>query len=89
MFALAAAKARTGRALANQVLITEGRVTLVDGILAVAVLAGLALNAGAGLWWADPLAALVIVFYALREAREIFLPGLLAPRTAAAPREQA
>jgi divalent metal cation (Fe/Co/Zn/Cd) transporter len=78
MFTLAVGKARTGRALGNQVLITEGRVTLVDGILAVAVLAGLALNAAAGLWWADPLAALVIVFYALREAREIFFPGLLA-----------
>ena len=75
MFTLAAGKARTGRALGNPVLITEGRVTLVDGILAVAVLAGLALNALAGLWWADPLAALVIVFYALREAREIFAPG--------------
>ena len=54
MFALAAGKARTGRALGNPVLSTEGRVTLVDGILASAVLAGLALNAGAGLWWADP-----------------------------------
>jgi hypothetical protein len=30
------------------VLITGGRVTLVDGILAVAVLAGLVLNAAAG-----------------------------------------
>jgi divalent metal cation (Fe/Co/Zn/Cd) transporter len=47
----------------------------VDGILAVAVLAGLALNAAAGWWQADPLAALVIVFYALREAGEIFLTG--------------
>jgi divalent metal cation (Fe/Co/Zn/Cd) transporter len=73
MFALAAGKARTGRALGNPVLATEGRVTLVDGILAVAVLAGLALNAAAGWWQADPLAALVIVFYALRESREIFL----------------
>lgn len=54
---------------------TEGRVTLVDGILAVAVLAGLVLNAAAGLRWADSLAALVIVFYALREAREIFVAG--------------
>ncbi len=72
MFALAAGKARTGRALGNPVLITEGRVTLVDGILAVAVLAGLVLNAAAGLWRADPLAALVIVVYAVREAREIF-----------------
>jgi divalent metal cation (Fe/Co/Zn/Cd) transporter len=86
MFTLAIGKARTGRALGNQVLITEGQVTLVDGILAVAVLAGLALNAVAGLWWADPLAALVIVFYALREARETFLPGLpglIAARAAA------
>jgi cation efflux family protein len=74
MFGLAAGKARTGRALGNPVLITEGRVTLVDGILAIAVLAGIALNAAAGVWWADPLAALVIVFYALREAREILLP---------------
>ena len=75
MFALAAGKAWTGRALGNPVLMTEGRVTLVDGILAVAVLAGLALNAAVGWWWADPLAALVIVFYALREAREVFLGG--------------
>jgi divalent metal cation (Fe/Co/Zn/Cd) transporter len=74
MFALAAGKAQAGRVLGNKVLATEGRVTLVDGILAVAVLAGLVLNAAAGLWWADPLAALVIVFYALREAREIFRP---------------
>jgi divalent metal cation (Fe/Co/Zn/Cd) transporter len=57
----------------NPVLMTEGRVTLVDGILAVAVLTGLILNAVGGLWWADPLAALVIVCYALREARETFL----------------
>jgi len=48
---------------------------LVDGILAVAVLAGLVLNAAVGWWWADPLAALVIMVYALREAREIFLGG--------------
>ena len=75
MFLLAAGKARTGRDLGNTVLITEGRVTLVDGILATAVLAGLILNAVAGLWWADPLAALVIVGYAIREAREIFRPG--------------
>src|SRR5436190_2104023 len=75
MFALASGKARTGRALGNPVLVTEGRVTLVDGILAVAVLAGLVLNAAAGWWQADPLAALIIVAYAVREAREIFQGG--------------
>jgi len=72
MFGLAAGKRRTGRALGNPVLVTEGRVTTVDGLLAVAVLLGLALNATAGWWWADPLAGYVLVGYAVREAREIF-----------------
>jgi hypothetical protein len=49
MFALAAGKARTGRALGNPVLRTEGRVTMIDGILAAAVLLGLALNATLGM----------------------------------------
>ncbi|HWG26781.1 cation transporter [Actinospica sp.] len=71
MFALAAGKARTGAALENPVLKTEGRVTLVDGILAVAVLVGLVLNIGLGWWWADPLAGYVLVYYAAREARHI------------------
>jgi divalent metal cation (Fe/Co/Zn/Cd) transporter len=71
MFALAAGKARTGRALANPVLITEGHVTAIDGALAVAVLIGLALNAALGWWWADPAAGLVIVYYAVKEARSI------------------
>jgi divalent metal cation (Fe/Co/Zn/Cd) transporter len=72
MFALAAGKARTGRDLGNPVLRTEGRVTTIDGILAVAVLLGLLLNATAGLWWADPAAGYVLVWYAAREVREIF-----------------
>ena len=72
MFTLAAGKARTGAALDNPVLRTEGRVTVIDGILAVAVLLGLLLNAVAGWWWADPAAAYVLVYYATREARDIF-----------------
>ena len=72
MFTLAAAKASTGRALDNPVLRTEGRVTMVDGILATAVLAGLALNTAFGWWWADPAAGYVLVYYAVREARDIF-----------------
>ncbi|WP_242605882.1 cation transporter, partial [Frankia sp. Cppng1_Ct_nod] len=75
MFLLARGKARTGAALDNPVLVAEGRVTFVDGVLATAVLAGLALNAGFGWWWADPLAGYVLVYYALREAREIFTAG--------------
>jgi divalent metal cation (Fe/Co/Zn/Cd) transporter len=72
MFVLAAGKARTGAALGNPVLRTEGRVTMIDGILATAVLLGLVLNAWLGWWWADPAAGYVLVFYAAREVREIF-----------------
>jgi divalent metal cation (Fe/Co/Zn/Cd) transporter len=67
MFSLAVGKACTGRALDNSVLLTEGRVTLVDGLLATAVLAGLLLDATLGWWFADPLAGLVIVIYGARE----------------------
>jgi divalent metal cation (Fe/Co/Zn/Cd) transporter len=67
MFGLAAGKSRVGEALANPVLRTEGRVTLIDGLLAVAVLIGLVLNAAFGWWWADPLAGYVLAGYAVRE----------------------
>ena len=72
MFGLAAGKARTGRALDNPVLQTEGKVTFVDGILATAVLVGLVLNALAGWWWADPVAGYVLVYYASRESWLIY-----------------
>jgi divalent metal cation (Fe/Co/Zn/Cd) transporter len=70
MFALAFGKRRTGVALDNRVLCTEGRVTLVDGILALAVLGGLLLNAALNWWWADPAAGYLLVYYAVREARD-------------------
>jgi divalent metal cation (Fe/Co/Zn/Cd) transporter len=72
MFSLAAMKGRTGRALGNSVLVTEGRVTFIDGLLAVAVLLGITLDLVVGWWWADPVAGLVIVYYAAREAIHIF-----------------
>ena len=75
----AAGKSRTGRALSNEVLITEGRVTLIDGLLASAVLVGLALDLLLGWWWADPLAGFVLVVSAAREAI-----GILRPSPAAA-----
>ncbi len=44
---------------------------MIDGILAVAVLLGLVLNAGLGWWWADLAAGYVLVYYAVHEVREI------------------
>jgi divalent metal cation (Fe/Co/Zn/Cd) transporter len=71
MFVLAAGKARTGGEMHNPVLVTEGRVTFIDGLLAGAVLIGLVLNSLLGWWWADPAAGLVIVYYAVKEASAI------------------
>lgn len=67
MLLLAWGKEVTGKELGNQVLRSEARVTLVDAYLAGAVLLGLVFNAFLGLWWADPAAGLVIVFYGFRE----------------------
>ncbi|MDL9978445.1 cation transporter [Microbacterium sp. ASV49] len=72
MFLLAWGKHVVGRRLGNPVLVTEGRVTLIDGILATSVLLGIVLDYTLGWWWADPVAGLVIVFYAAREAVHIF-----------------
>jgi len=69
MLLLAYGKHITGRQLRNPVLITEAHVTLIDAYLAAAVLAGVCLNSAFGWWWADPVSALVIVYYGLTEAR--------------------
>ena len=47
----------------------------VPGIIWTALTATAMFALAAGWWQADPVAALVIVFYALREAREIFAGG--------------
>jgi divalent metal cation (Fe/Co/Zn/Cd) transporter len=72
MFALAAGKSITGAALGNPVLQAEGRITMIDGVLATAVLIALVLNAFLGWWWADPIAGYVLLYYAFREARASF-----------------
>jgi divalent metal cation (Fe/Co/Zn/Cd) transporter len=71
MFMLARGKTRVGRATTRDILVREGRVTFIDGLLAVAILLGLSLNALAGWWWADPASTFVIVGYGLRECVDI------------------
>jgi divalent metal cation (Fe/Co/Zn/Cd) transporter len=75
MLALAYGKRVTGMRLGNPVLRTEAGVTLIDALLAAAVLAGLLLNAALGWWWADPLAGLVIVYYGIREGLHAWHEG--------------
>jgi divalent metal cation (Fe/Co/Zn/Cd) transporter len=69
MFALAPGKARTGAKLENRVLAAEANVTLVDGLLAAAILLGLVLNAVAGWWWADVAAGVVLIVYGVGQGR--------------------
>ncbi len=72
MFALASGKKRVGITLNNPVIRAEGHVTLIDAVLATAVMVGLMLNAFLGWWWADPATGYVILYYAIREARGSF-----------------
>ena len=69
MPALAVAKRRTGHALYDPVVVADSKETLLCSYLSVVLLAGLLL-AAVGLWWADPLAALVIASLAVKEGRE-------------------
>jgi divalent metal cation (Fe/Co/Zn/Cd) transporter len=67
MLLLTRVKLATGRQLGNLALTTEARVTLIDAVLAGAVLIGVGLNALFGWWWGDPLAGFVVVYYGLME----------------------
>jgi divalent metal cation (Fe/Co/Zn/Cd) transporter len=70
MPALAVAKRHTGQALGNQALIADSAETALCALTSAAALIGAGLNAGAGWWWADPAAALVIAALAAREGLE-------------------
>jgi len=60
-------KRRVARALASGALSAESRQTEICAYLSAILLAGLGLNATLGWWWADPVAALVMVPFIARE----------------------
>jgi divalent metal cation (Fe/Co/Zn/Cd) transporter len=67
---LGVAKVRLAHELGSAATKGEGNQNLLCAYLAAAVLLGLAGNALFGLWWLDPVAALVIAGVAVREGRE-------------------
>jgi divalent metal cation (Fe/Co/Zn/Cd) transporter len=67
---LARAKKDVGRRLNSAATVSEAGQNMLCAYLSIALLIGLSLNAVAGLWWADPAAALVIAAIAVREGRE-------------------
>ena len=70
MWWLARAKRRTAIALGSRAMEADAFQTKACWWLSLAVLIGVGLNTISGLWWADPVAALVIPVFLLREARE-------------------
>lgn len=72
MPALAVAKLRTGRALGSKALIADSKETFACAYLSATLLAGLVLNAALSWWWADPVAALAMIPFILKEGWEAF-----------------
>lgn len=70
MPALAWAKRRTAIALGSPTLRADAQETFLCAWLSAALLAGLALNAAFGWWWADPVAAIAIAGLAVNEGIE-------------------
>ena len=67
---LAIVKARVGEQLGSSATKSEGRQNMLCAYLSAALLVGLGANAFFGLWWADPVTALVIAGVAVKEGRE-------------------
>lgn len=63
-------KLRTARELGSAALRAEAKETLACSYLSFALLLGLVANAAAGWWWADPVAALLMVPWLIKEGRE-------------------
>ncbi len=72
MPAVSVAKHRLAHRINSRALEAESRETLVCSYLSAALLLGLGANALLGWWWADPVAALVIVAVIVREGWEAF-----------------
>ncbi len=67
---LSRAKQRIGERLQNRLIIADAAETKVCALLSLATVVGVLLYSRFGWWWADPLASLAIVYFAMREGLE-------------------
>lgn len=72
---LARIKRNVAAAIGSAALRGDAACSIACAYMAAALLAGLVLNAVFGWWWADPIAALGIVYYLVREGRESWSGG--------------
>ncbi len=63
-------KLRVARRIGSAALKADAACSATCAYMAFTLLAGLLLNRFLGWWWADPLAALVLVYFIVREGRE-------------------
>jgi divalent metal cation (Fe/Co/Zn/Cd) transporter len=73
MWFLARAKRKTARALGSRAMEADAFQTTACWYLSLVVLAGVGLNALFGWWWADPVAAIGMTYFLVREGREAWL----------------
>ncbi len=70
MWWLARAKRRTAVALGSRALAADAFQTTACWWLSIIVLCGIGVNALTGWWWADPVAAIAMTIFLVREGRE-------------------
>jgi len=70
MYWLARAKRRTAVALGSKALEADALQTTACWWLSLIVLAGIGVNALTGWWWADPVAAVAMTWFLVKEGRE-------------------
>jgi divalent metal cation (Fe/Co/Zn/Cd) transporter len=63
-------KLRIARRIGSAALKADAMCSVTCAYMSLTLLAGLLLNKFFGLWWADPLAALALVYFIVREGRE-------------------
>lgn len=76
---LAWQKKKVAAQIHSRALAADALETLACSYLSFTLLLGLGLNATVGWWWADPLAALAMVFFLVREGWEAIEEGWKAP----------
>ncbi len=63
-------KLRVARRIGSAALKADAACSVTCAYMSLTLLAGLALNRAFGWWWADPLAALVLIYFLVQEGRE-------------------
>jgi divalent metal cation (Fe/Co/Zn/Cd) transporter len=68
---LAYQKRKTGEKIGSRALVADSKETIVCTALSITLLIGLLLNYLFDWWWADPIASLAIIWFLIREGREL------------------